>query len=229
MEQVELIVGWFADPSHWRGRSGIPARVIEHAIISLWAMGIALAVALPLGVWLGHVRRFGGLVTSIGNLGRAVPVFALLIILATWERVGVTDLAAILALAVFAIPPILTNSYLGVRDVDPTLVDAARGMGMRGSQLTWQVEIPLGAPMIATGIRTSTVQVVATATLAALVGAGGLGRFIVDGFGRQDPTMMFAGVVLVAVTCIGVDLCLGALQRRLTRGMPMVNPVIARL
>lgn len=229
MEQIELLVGWFADPLHWTGRSGIPARVIEHTVICLWAMGIALAVALPLGVWLGHIRRFGGLVTSLGNLGRAVPVFALLIIFATWERVGVTDLAAILALAVFAIPPILTNSYLGVRDVDPALVDAARGMGMRGSQVAWQVEIPLGAPMIATGIRTSTVQVVATATLAALVGAGGLGRFIVDGFGRQDPTMMFAGVILVAVTCIGVDLCLGALQRRLARGRPMENPVIARL
>lgn len=210
------LVQWFSDPEQWSGSDGIPARLLQHAAICAWAMLIALAVALPLGLWLGHRRRFGTLVTSVGNLGRAIPTFALLIILASWEPVGVSDLAAIIALAVFAIPPILTNAYVGVRDVDTDAKDAARGMGMTGAQVLRGVELPLSVPVVAAGVRTATVQVVATATLAALVGGGGLGRFVVDGFGRQDPTLMFAGVVLVAVTCVAVELLGSAAQRALT-------------
>ncbi len=216
MDGFQSLVSWFTDPAQWSGSSGIPTRLLQHAVICLWAMVIALAVALPVGLALGHGRRWGTLVTSVGNLGRAIPTFALLIILASWEPVGVSDLAAIIALAVFAIPPILTNAYVGVRDVDPGATDAARGMGMTGTQVLRRVELPLSVPVVAAGIRTSTVQVVATATLAALVGGGGLGRFVVDGFGRQDPTLMFAGVVLVAVTCVGVELAGSAAQRALT-------------
>ena len=206
----------FTDPAQWTGSSGIPARLLQHALICAWAMAIAIAVALPAGLWLGHRHRWGTLVTSVGNLGRAIPTFALLIILASWEPVGVSDLAAVIALAVFAIPPILSNAYVGVRDVDTGATDAATGMGMTGRQVLWRVELPLSVPVVAAGIRTSTVQVVATATLAALVGGGGLGRFVVDGFGRQDPTLMFAGVVLVAITCVVVELVGSAVQRALT-------------
>lgn len=216
MGGLESLVQWFADPAQWTGSAGVPARLLQHALICLWAMAIALVVALPLGLWLGHRRRWGGLVTSIGNLGRAIPTFALLIILASWEPVGVSDLAAVIALAVFAIPPILSNAFVGVRDVDRGATEAATGMGMTGGQVLWRVELPLSVPVVAAGIRTSTVQVVATATLAALVGGGGLGRFVVDGFGLQDPTLMFAGVVLVALACVGVELLGSAAQRALT-------------
>lgn len=207
---------WFADPANWTGTSGVPARLVEHLWISARALILAFAIALPLGVWLGHVGRFGTLVTSIGNLGRAIPTFALLIILASWEPVGVSDLAAILALAVFAVPPVLTNSFVGVRDADPTAKESARGMGMTGGQVLWRVELPLSVPIVAAGVRTSTVQVVATATLAALVGGGGLGRFVVDGFGRQDTALMLSGVILVAIVCVAIELVLAAVQRALT-------------
>ncbi|MFN8172593.1 MAG: ABC transporter permease [Candidatus Nanopelagicales bacterium] len=216
MSALQDLVAWFTDPAQWTGSSGIPARLLQHALICAWAMAIAIAVALPAGLWLGHRHRWGTLVTSVGNLGRAIPTFALLIILASWEPVGVSDLAAVIALAVFAIPPILSNAYVGVRDVDTGATDAATGMGMTGRQVLWRVELPLSVPVVAAGIRTSTVQVVATATLAALVGGGGLGRFVVDGFGRQDPTLMFAGVVLVAITCVVVELVGSAVQRALT-------------
>lgn len=216
MSALQDLVAWFTDPAQWTGSSGIPARLLQHALICAWAMAIAIAVALPAGLWLGHRHRWGTLVTSVGNLGRAIPTFALLIILASWEPVGVSDLAAVIALAVFAIPPILSNAYVGVRDVDTGATDAATGMGMTGRQVLWRVELPLSVPVVAAGIRTSTVQVVATATLAALVGGGGLGRFVVDGFGRQDPTLMFAGVVLVAITCVVVELVGSAVQWALT-------------
>lgn len=216
MSALQDLVAWFTDPAQWTGSSGIPARLLQHALICAWAMAIAIAVALPAGLWLGHRHRWGTLVTSVGNLGRAIPTFALLIILASWEPVGVSDLASVIALAAFAIPPILSNAYVGVRDVDTGATDAATGMGMTGRQVLWRVELPLSVPVVAAGIRTSTVQVVATATLAALVGGGGLGRFVVDGFGRQDPTLMFAGVVLVAITCVVVELVGSAVQRALT-------------
>jgi osmoprotectant transport system permease protein len=210
------IIEWFTDSENWSGSDGIPARLGEHLWISAQALIIAFAIALPLGVWLGHRGRFGTVVTSIGNLGRAIPTFALLIILASWDAVGVSDLAAILALAVFAIPPVLTNAFVGVRDTDRTARESARGMGMTGGQVLWRVELPLSVPVVAAGVRTSTVQVVATATLAALVGGGGLGRFVVDGFGRQDATLMISGVILVALVCIALEVVLGIAQKALT-------------
>ncbi|MDI1289085.1 MAG: ABC transporter permease [bacterium] len=216
MTAVTSIWDWFLNADNWTGSSGVPARVVEHLWISARALIIAFAIALPLGVWLGHKGKYGTLVTTIGNLGRAIPTFALLIILASWETVGVSDLAAIIALAIFAIPPVLTNAFVGVRDTDRTARESARGMGMTGTQVLWRVELPLSVPVVAAGIRTSTVQVVATATLAALVGGGGLGRFVVDGFGRQDTTLMLAGVILVAIVCVTIELVLGRVQQILT-------------
>lgn len=220
---------WFADSANWSGPSGIPTRLFEHLWISAQALLIAFAIALPLGMWLGHRGRYGTLVTSVGNLGRAIPTFALLIILASWEPVGVSDLAAILALAAFAIPPVLTNAFVGVRDTDRTARDSARAMGMTGRQVLWRVELPLSVPVVAAGIRTSTVQVVATATLAALVGGGGLGRFVVDGFGRQDATLMLSGVILVAVVCVAIELSLGSVQKALTPVPLRANRVLGAL
>lgn len=222
------VISWFADAAHWSGSSGVPARMAEHLILCAWALLIAFVIALPLGIWLGHVNRFGLLITSIGNLGRAIPTFALLILLASWEPIGVSDLAAIIALAVFAIPPVLTNAFIGVRDVDQDCTESARGMGMTAAQVLRGVELPLAIPVLFAGIRTSTVQVVATATLAAFVGAGGLGRFVVDGFGRQDAALMLAGVVLVAALCIAMELLMGWGQRALTPPGLKTIPEVAR-
>ena len=206
---------WLTDPAHWQGPEGIPVRLAQHLWISFLAMALACVVALPLGIWLGHRGRGGLLAINVSNAGRAVPTFGVLIIFASSDLIGIGDLAAILALAVFAIPPILTNTYVGLREVDPDVKDAATGMGMTGTQQLFRVELPLARPLVFAGLATSTVQTVATATLAALVAGGGLGRFIVDGYARQDYPMLYGGTVLVAALCISLELLLRAGQRRL--------------
>jgi osmoprotectant transport system permease protein len=206
---------WLTDPTSWQGPDGIPTRLAQHLWISLLALAIAGLVALPSGIWLGHRGRGGLLAINISNAGRAIPTFGVLIIFASSDLIGIGDLAAVLALAVFAVPPILTNTYVGLREVDTDAKDAARGMGMTGRQQLFRVELPLARPLLFAGVATSTVQTVATATLAALVAGGGLGRFIVDGYARQDYPMMYGGTVVVAVLCIALELGLRATQRRL--------------
>lgn len=207
---------WFTDPANWTGPNGIPVRTAEQIVMSLAAMALALAVAMPIALTLGHLRRGVALTTNIGNIGRAVPTLALLIILASIPEIGVGNLAAVLALAIFAIPPLLTNTFRGVAGVDEEVLDAARGMGMSGRQLLWRVEVPLAVPLIAAGIRTATVQVVATASLAALVGGGGLGRYVVDGFAVQDTTLILAGAILTAALALASEGVLALLQRAVT-------------
>jgi osmoprotectant transport system permease protein len=217
MSMVGDTVSWLAEGKHWSGTDGVPHRMLEHVALSATAVAIAAAIALPVALWLGHVGRGGALAVNVSNAGRAVPVVALLVLLAV-SPVGFGNRATIIALAVFAVPPILTNAYVGMRGVDVEVKEAARGMGMTGRQLLRRVEMPLAVPLIAAGIRTATVQVVATATLAALVAGGGLGRFLVDGYGRQDYAMVYAGAVLVALLSVTTEVVLGALQRRLTPG-----------
>jgi osmoprotectant transport system permease protein len=207
---------WFTDPANWTGPNGIPVRTAEQIVMSLAAMALALAVAMPIALTLGPLRRGVALTTNIGNIGRAVPTLALLIILASIPEIGVGNLAAVLALAIFAIPPLLTNTFRGVAGVDEEVLDAARGMGMSGRQLLWRVEVPLAVPLIAAGIRTATVQVVATASLAALVGGGGLGRYVVDGFAVQDTTLILAGAILTAALALASEGVLALLQRAVT-------------
>lgn len=210
------VVEWFLDPANWTGPNGIPVRTWEQIQMSALAMGIALVVALPVGLVLGHLRRGVFLATNLGNVGRAVPTLGVLVILASIPAIGVGNLAAVLALAIFAIPPVLTNTFTGIAGVDDGVRDAARGMGMGGSQQLWRVELPLAMPLIATGIRTATVQVVATASLAALVGAGGLGRYVVDGFGLQDNTLIVAGAILTAALAMAAEGVLSLVQRAVT-------------
>lgn len=216
MDGIMSVWEWLTDPAHWTGPNGIPVRTLQTLYISAVAMIIAVVLAFPIGMLTGHFRRFGTFVTNVGVIGRAVPTFALLIIFASWDVIGVGDKAAILALAIFAIPPLLTNTYVGVRDVDEAMVDGATGMGMTNRQVLGRVELPTAIPLIGAGLRTTTVQVVATATLAALVGGGGLGRYVVDGFALQDITLMMSGVVLVSVLSIGTEAILALFQRYLT-------------
>jgi osmoprotectant transport system permease protein len=205
--------GWLADGANWQGSAGVPARLFEHLWLTAISMAIACAVALPVGLWLGHLGRGGTLAINISNVGRAVPTLAILVLLVL-SPVGLSIWATILALVAFAVPPVLTNTYVGMREVDRDAVEAARGMGMSALQLLRRVEAPLAVPLIMNGIRLATVQVVATATIAALVAGPGLGRIITAGFGRRDYAQMVAGAILVAVLALLIEVLMELLQRR---------------
>ncbi len=212
------VVAWFGSPAHWTGPDGVPIRLLEHIQISAAAMAVAILVALPAGIALGHLHRFGNLAINVSNVGRAIPSFAILVI--AFQVFGLGNIPAFAALTLLAIPPMLTNSYIGVRDADPEVLDAARGMGMRERRVIFGVEVPLAIPLIMAGIKTSAVQVIATATLAAIVAGGGLGRYILDGLGQRDDTKVFAGAVLVAVLAITVELFLSGVEQLLVpRGL----------
>jgi osmoprotectant transport system permease protein len=204
------------DPANYQGTDGILYRTVEHLAISGAAVGIGCAVALPVGLWLGHTGRGGSLTVLVSNVSRAVPTLALLTIFASVAAIGFGNRATIIALAIFAVPPLLTNTYVGMRDVDPEIREAARGMGFSGWGLLSRVEVPLALPLIAAGFRTAAVQVVATATLAALVGGGGLGTIINDGFGNQNTGEVVAGGILVALLALLTELSLALVQRLVT-------------
>ena len=172
MSAVGNAAGWLTDGAHWSGQDGIPARLGEHLALTGMSVGIAAALALPAGIWLGHRGRGGTLAVSLAGALRAVPTFAVLVLLAIGP-LGIGTSTTVIALVVFAIAPLVANSYVGVTGVDHGAREAARGMGMSGRQLLIRVELPLAAPMIMLGIRLAVVQVIATATLAALIGGGG--------------------------------------------------------
>jgi osmoprotectant transport system permease protein len=213
---------WLNDPLNYEGSTGVPHLTNEHLYITGSAVLIAAVIALPLALVLGHVGRGGGLTVVVSNVSRAIPTLALLTIFAA-TPIGFGNRATIIALAVFAIPPLLTNTYVGVREVDRDVVEAARGMGLSGTSVLLRVELPLAVPLIAAGFRTAAVQVVATATLAALVGGGGLGRIITDGFGQQDRPQIVAGGILVALLALVTEGVLALVQRSVTPGRERVR------
>lgn len=213
------VAAWLADPANWEGAAGIPARTGEHLLVSGISVLVAAAIALPVGVGLGHLGRGGGLASSVANIGRAVPTLAVLVILALApEPFGVLNpvTVTVAALVVFGVPPILTNAYTGMRGVDADIVEAARGMGLRERAVLLRVELPLAMPLVIAGLRLATTQIIATATIAALVAGPGLGRFITAGLNRQDTAQAIGGAVLVAVLAIAVEGAFELLQRRTT-------------
>jgi osmoprotectant transport system permease protein len=197
----------------------MPHRVWEHLTMCLAALVTAGVIALPVGLFLGHTGRGGALAINISNLGRAVPSFAIIVLAAQWfEEIGAKP--AFIALVALAIPPMVTNTLTAVAGVDPEVRESAVGMGLTGPQVLARVEVPMGMPLIMAGVRTSGVQIVATATLAALVGWGGLGRYIIDGLATRDFVEVFAGAFAVAVLSILAEVALGAVQRVLVpRGL----------
>jgi osmoprotectant transport system permease protein len=218
---LSQVVDWFTDPMQWSGPRSIPVRLVEHVITSTVSVTIAAAVALPVAMYIGHRRRFELFVVSVANVGRAVPSFGLivlfLILFGLWLRwPAPLRPSIVLAMVLLAIPPILTNAYVGIQGVDPDLLEASRGMGMTEGEVLRQIELPLAAPLIVAGFRTAAVQVVATATLAAICPGGGLGRFIFDGFATRDLAEVFGGAVLVALLAILAELGLGMLERLVT-------------
>lgn len=210
MNVVNEVIAWLTDPAQWSGPDGIPVRTLQHLWYSLLATGIAAAIALPIGVFIGHTGRGAVFAVNLTNLGRAIPSLGIIILMFTLVGFGIVPV--LVALVALAVPPVVTNSYVGVRSVDPEVREAAEGMGMRGRQVLWKVELPVAMPLIMAGIRTSTVQVVATATLAAFVGLGGLGRYLIDGLSQRDLPQVVGGAILVAVLSLLTELALGRVQ-----------------
>ncbi len=209
---MEAVIAWFLDPATWSGSSGIPNRLVEHVELAGLAVLVGVLVAVPVGLFIGHTGRGAVATVAIGNLGRAVPSYALLVIFVPVLGIGFPN--ALAALVLLSLPPILTNTYAGMSGVDREMVEAGRGMGMRERELLWRVELPLALPVVIAGVRVAAVQVVATATLAALVGGGTLGRFIADGFARRDQPMLIGGAILVALLAVATERSMTLLERR---------------
>lgn len=200
-------IDWLTTSANWSGSSGVWARLLEHLWYTFLALAISLVIALPLGALIGHTGKLTGLVSGLANALRALPSLGLLILLAL---VGLGALKgniallgpAIVVLVILAVPPILSNTYAGIANVDPAVLDAAKGMGMTGSKVLFKVELPVAMPLIISGIRSAFLQVVATATIAAVVSLGGFGRYVIDGLAQQNYSMMVAGAFLVGLLAI---------------------------
>jgi osmoprotectant transport system permease protein len=218
MDFLGQVLAWYTDPANWTGNNAIPLRLWQHLSLSVLSLGAGLAIALPIGLYIGHTGRGARLAVSLSNIGRSVPSLGWLgiafpITTGLFQRAGIGFLPAFIGLVALAIPPIVTNTYAGLRAVDPELREAARGMGMRELQLLLRVEVPVALTVILAGIRVSAVAVVATAPLAALVGGGTLGAYILQGLALSDEVRVFAAAVMVAVLAILTELGFAWLQR----------------
>jgi osmoprotectant transport system permease protein len=197
---LHLIGTFFGDSANWHGYDGIPQRVWEHLQYVLAALGITAAIALPVGLVTGHTGRGGNALAMLATAGRALPSFGLLVLLFTFMGLGV--LPVMIPLVVLAVPPILVTTYEAVRTLDQAPVDAARGMGMGPLRVLLQVELPMALPLILSGLRSAAIQIVSTATIAAYISFGGLGRYIVDGLYQRDYQKVVAGAALVAALAV---------------------------
>jgi osmoprotectant transport system permease protein len=224
---VDALVTFLADGGSWQGSSGIPARLLEHVLLCVLAVVLASAVALPLGCYIGHTGRLQLLGVNLANIGRAVPSYAVMVmllpvmlglapVLGYDPALGLRFLPVLLAMVLLAIPPILVATYAGIQRVDRDVIESSRGTGLTEGQILARIELPLASGVIVSGFRIAILQVIATATIGAYLAGGGLGRFIIDGIARRDDGMLYAGVLLVAGLAIGTDVTLGWLQRRLT-------------
>ena len=210
MNLLGEVVAWFTTVGNWTGAGGVPVRMLEHLYYSGLALLVGLLVAVPVGVLVGHTGRGSFLVVGIANGMRALPELGLLILLVVLMGIGLVPV--VLALTVLAVPPLLAGTYAGVRNVDRAVVDAARGMGMRESQVLFKVELPNALPLVLGGARSAALQVIATAAVAAYVSYGGLGRYLIDGQRQQDYAQMVAGAFLIAVLALLVEAALTLLQ-----------------
>ncbi|MFI7018576.1 ABC transporter permease [Streptomyces sp. NPDC050164] len=200
MNVFSFVNAFFSDSAHWHGYDGIPARLAEHVQYTLEALALAAAIGLPIGLVTGHYGRGGNALSLVATAGRALPSFGLLVLMTTLLGFGM--LPVMIPLVVLAVPPILVTTYEAMRSVDPSPVDAARGMGMHESRILFQVELPVALPLILSGLRSAAIQIVSTATIAAYVSLGGLGRYIVDGLYQRNYEKVVGGATLVAVLAL---------------------------
>ena len=216
---IAAVWAWLTSPQHWAGNDGIATRIGEHLLFTAVTIAVAAAVALPVGLWVGHRGR-GQWIVGSANAVRAVPSLGLLFAVAMWLGSRLPGDAAflvpsLLALVVLAIPPLLSGTYAGVESVDAAARDAARGMGMTATQVLWRVEFPCALPLLLSGLRSATLQVIATATIASFISLGGLGVFLVDGLASGDYPQMAGGAILVAALALTVDIALAGVSRLL--------------
>jgi len=214
---IDNILGWLTDPVQWSGPDGIPARVTQHLGYSVVTLLVAAVIAIPLGLLVGHTGRGRSLV-SMANSLRAVPSLGLLFAISLWVGPKIHGslafvIPSIIVLVLLAIPPILSGTYAGIEGVDPAARDAAKGMGMRGSEVLRVVELPCALPLLMSGLRSAALQVIATATIASSVSLGGLGRYLIDGVASNQYEVMAGGAMLVAGLALLVDLLMAGLQR----------------
>jgi osmoprotectant transport system permease protein len=223
------VIAWFSDPSNWQGSTGVPIRLWEHVWISAVSVAVATVIALPVGLYTGHTGRFAGVAINLANIGRAIPSYAVLVmvlpislslapVLGYSPNLGLSFIPTFTAMVLLAIPPILVNAHAGLQAVDRDLIEAARAMGLKEREILGQVELPIAMTVIVGGFRTAVLNVIATATIGAIVSFGGLGRFIIDGRlrGVAGIPELISGAILVTVLAVTVDLLLGGLQRRIT-------------
>ena len=217
-ETVRLTLEWLTDPASWTGPGGILVRSLEHLRLSFVSLLVAALVAVPVGLWVGHTGRLRWLAVNLAGAVRAIPSLgvlfvAVLLLLPRLRGDLAFELPALLVLVVLAVPPILSGTYAGVEATDAAARDAARGMGMTGAQVLRQVEIPGALPLILSGLRAAMLQIIGTATIAAVVGLGGLGRFLIDGQASRDYAQMAGGALVVAALALAVDQLLAVVGR----------------
>jgi len=221
MELIGTTIAWLTDPANWQGPDGIPTRVVAHILVSGTALLIALLIGLPIGLIVGHTRKGAAVAINVANIGRALPTLAVITIVLPVtvvidNQLGFKVYPTLIALVILGLPPIIVNTYTGISSVDPDLIEAARGMGLTERRVLTRVEIPVSIPVISGGVRAAATQIVATATLGAIFGGIGLGRFLVEGIAQNDDGMIFGGVTLVALLCIATEGLFTWIQRRLT-------------
>ncbi|MGQ0572824.1 MAG: ABC transporter permease [Pseudonocardia sp.] len=222
---VTAVLEWFTDPANWSGGDGVPIRMAEHLYYTLLALVIAAAIGVPAGLLVGHTGRGGLVVVGLANSLRALPTLGLLVLLVGFVGIGLG--APLAALVVLAVPPILAGTYAGVQAVDRAIIDAARGMGMGEREVLLRVELPNALPLLMGGLRSATLQLVSTATIAAYVALGGLGRYIIDGLSVRDYAEMAAGSILVALLAVALDLGLAGVQRSIVSpGLRIPRPTL---
>ena len=224
---IHDVIAWYRDSDHWHGASGVPTLLGQHALLTLVSMLIAVAVGLPVALWLGHRGRGGTFAVNLTNIGRAIPIVALLSVLSlgvfgtgAFGPFGRSGVATLITLALFALPPIVTNAYTGMTEVDRDVVEAARGMGMSEIDVLRRVELPLALPLVVAGLRLAVVQVWATATIAALVAGPGLGRIIVHGYESFQTAEVVAGSLIVAAVALVLEVTFALAQK-------LIDPVPA--
>jgi osmoprotectant transport system permease protein len=207
---------WLLDPQNYEGSGSLPQRVMEHLRYALWVMTAASAIAIPLGFYIGHTGRGRGWAVGTTGAARALPTFGLLLYLVLVMGVDYREIAAVIALVLLAIPPLLAGTYAGVDQIDRRVLDAARAQGMTGWQLLFTVELPLALPLVVGGFRNAALQVIATVTLIAYVGLGGLGYDIIQGIPLRRFDQMIGSALAIVVIALLLDAVFAALTRLVT-------------
>jgi osmoprotectant transport system permease protein len=219
MDFLGEVLGWYTDPAQWTGRDTLLQLAAGHVALSAASLALALLLAMPIGLYIGHTGRGAQAAVAISNIGRAVPSLGWMgiaypITTGLFQRAGSGFLPGLIALTLLAIPPIVTNTYTGLREVDADLQEAGRGMGMGELQLLRKIEVPVALPVIMAGIRSSAVAVVATAPLMSLVGADTLGSYILAGLRLSDEVQVFASALLVVLAALLTEFGFAWLERR---------------